>query len=444
MDRRSLSLRLVAGAALWVIVSLVITGAVLTGLFRDHVERNFDVALNDHVEGLLALAEVDGQGHVVLRRHPSNPRFNKPLSGWYWLFVSGTRTAERSRSLWDAEIAVPEALPGAPTGGVAARGPRGESLRVLARRFTLPDAEAPLTILVAGPGDAIETSIGRFVGILAAALAILGLGLIGAVVVQVRYGLHPLKRMREALADIRAGRAGRMTGAYATEIEPLKDKLNALLEHDATVVERARTQAGNLAHALKTPLAVLTNEADRLHGEPAQVIRHQTSVMADHIDRHLSRARAAGAREVLGAFADVDEVTRGLARTLGRIHEGRALDISLFDTEGLIFQGEQRDLEEILGNLMDNACKWASHQVRVHAEGREGEIFIEIEDNGPGIPEGLLAEALDRGRRLDESTPGSGLGLGIAREIAELYGGSLELGRSSLGGLGARLRLPAG
>ena len=444
MTGRSVNRRLMLGATLWIAVALLVTGFVLTGLFRNHVEINFDKEMHDQLEELLSLADVDINGTTTLRRHPVDPRYNRPLSGWYWEILSTGNPVDKSRSLWDQKIAEPEQLSQDREIAFYILGPRKESLRALARSYTLPDAKAPITILVAGPATDIEKSTRSFAGILAIALSLLGIGLIAAAFFQIRYGIRPLIQMREELAQVRAGRATRMVGPFAAEIEPLADELNGLLDHNTEILERARTQAGNLAHALKTPLAVLLNEANHIEGEAADIIRNETAMMHDQINRHLSKARAAGSRGVLGARADVGETTLALKRTLQRIHDEKELDITLHGVEGLAFQGERQDLEEMLGNLMDNACKWAKTTIRVQGR-QEGQwLLISIEDDGPGIPENALSDVIDRGRRLDETTPGSGLGLSIVRDVAELYEGKLDLAHSPLGGLTARLKLPAG
>jgi len=446
MTPRSIAFRLVASSALWVIFTLVITEVVLAGLFRNHVERSFDNTLNVHMEELLAFSAVDEAGRVIMKRHPSDPQFVRPLSGWYWELRTGEGDVERSRSLWDQRLDVPIAELGEKPNAFSTIGPHGKPIRVMTRTFTVPDGDKPFTIIVAGPAEAIETAVQEFVSTLVFALMMLGVGLITAVIVQVRYGLWPLKHMRDTLADIRAGRTVRLTGEFASEIKPLADELNALLSHNAEVITRARSQAGDLAHALKTPLAVLTNEADRLSGESRDTIIEQSALMAGQIDRHLSRARVAGAHGVLGARTDVHAAVEGLCRTLRRIYEERQIEISMNGTEGVAFRGDRQDLEEMLGNLIDNACKWARRQVQVHAEvDKASNTFIlEVIDDGPGIPDVSMKEVLRRGQRLDESIPGSGLGLSIACDIAELYKGSLTLGASSSGGLSARLSLPSG
>ncbi len=444
MTGRSVNRRLMLGATLWIALALLITGFVLTEMFRNHVEISFDGEVHDQLEELLALADVAPDGKVGLTRHPVEPRFNRPLSGWYWEILVEGELIDRSRSLWDQRIAEPDQLSMDREVAFYVEGPRQAPLRAMARSYTLPDAVSPLTILVAGPAADIEEATREFAGILAMALSVLGLGLIGAAFFQIRYGIRPLIQMREELAQVRAGRATRMVGPFAAEIEPLADELNGMLDHNAEILERTRTQAGNLAHALKTPLAVLRNEAGHIDGKAAEVILNETALMRDQINRHLSKARAAGSRGVLGVRAELEETTLALKRTLQRIHEDKGLDIELHGNEGLFFQGERQDLEEMLGNLMDNACKWASSRVRVQGRQEGVWLLLSVEDDGPGIPETALSEVIDRGRRLDEKTPGSGLGLSIVRDVAELYDGKLELAHSPLGGLAARLKLPAG
>jgi len=445
MTWRSITVRLIAGSALWIVCTLAITGGILAGLFRSHVEQAFDQSLNNHMEELLAFSNTGRQGQIIMERHPSDPQFVKPLSGWYWELRTGDGTVERSRSLWDQRLNISDSRLGERTAAFAATGPQGEPLRAIIRSFTLPEGSKPFVIVVAGPTREVEVAVLRFVGTLSLALVILGIGLIAVVVLQIRFGLWPLKHMRDVVVDIRAGRVSRMEGDFAPEIEPLAAELNALLDHNAEVIARARSQAGDLAHALKTPLAVLTNEADRIGGETGETIQQQNALMAAQINRHLSRARAAGSHGVLGVRSDVKAVADGLSRTLLRIYAERQIEIVMDVPDGTSFQGEHQDLEEMLGNLMDNACKWASGGIRVSAakNGDDDVLQISVDDDGSGIPEGSLEDVLGRGRRLDETTPGSGLGLSIVRDIVELYGGTLQLGKSDIGGVCARLSLPA-
>ena len=252
--------------------------------------------------------------------------------------------------------------------------------------------------------------------------------MIGAVLVQVRFGLEPLRRMGRALGAIRGGATARLEGAFPAEIEPLAAELNALLDHNEALVERARTHVGNLAHGLKTPLSVLTNEAGRSQGPLAELVGRQVALMRRQVDHHLARARAIATGSILGARTDVLPVLRDLERTLERIYADKALAIELACPPELAFRGARQDLEEMLGNLLDNACKWAAASVAVRVEAAPEQVLqIAIEDDGPGLPASRRAEVLERGRRLDEQVPGTGLGLAIVADLAQLYGGRLVL-----------------
>ena len=442
MSRNSLAFRLVASAAVWCALLLSAGGYGLSALFADTVQRTFDARLLVLLEGLVAGSDLDANGELELRLQLGEPRFEQPFSGWYWQISAEGRPLARSTSLWDQQLPVPPASGLEATGSDAA-GPDGRGLRLVARAITRPGRDVPLTYVVAGDRSEITRESERFNRLLAIALGVLFVGLIGAVLIQVLFGLEPLRRMGRALAAIRAGETRRLTGDFPTEIEPLAVELNALIDHSERLVERARTHVGNLAHGLKTPLAVLTNEAGRAQGPLAELALRQVALMRRQVDHHLARARAAAAGSILGARTDVLPVLRDLERTLGRIHAEKQLSIEIACPPSLAFRGARQDLEEMLGNLMDNACKWARWRVSVEAASADHAIVIAIEDDGDGLPEGLRADVLERGRRLDETKPGSGLGLAIVTDLAELYGGRLELASSRLGGLAARLTLPA-
>jgi signal transduction histidine kinase len=348
----------------------------------------------------------------------------------------------RSASLWD------EALPVVPVSGAQGVtldlvGPHGEPLRLLSRAIGLPGRDQPFVYTVAGDRREIEAETEGFNRLLMLGLGTLLLGVVAAVLIQVRFGLEPLRRIRRGLADVRIGRAKRLAGDYPEEIRPLADELNALLDHNEAVVERARTHVGNLAHGLKTPIAVLTNEASRSRGSLATLTLRQTALMRQQVDHHLSRARAMATASVIGSRCDVAPVLSDLQRTLARIYASRELAIEVACPPELAFRGARQDLEEMLGNLLDNACKWASGRVVASAEAVDERLMVVVEDDGPGLPPERRSEVMQRGRRLDERVPGSGLGLSIVVDIAELYGGALSLHEAASGGLRARLELPA-
>ncbi len=446
MRTSSLAFRLVAAAVLWITAALAIGGFLISTLFRDSVERSFDARLTVHLDSLIAAAEFGPSGEPELSRTPPDPRFELPYSGWYWqIWDHQGKVLLRSRSLWDQTLENPVAIRHGVAGTGMVPGPGGVTLRVRFIDITLPDQPArasPLRFAVGANLSELKAELRPFNLALLWSLAALGLGLVLAVAVQVRIGLRPLRRIRIALKDIRAGRSQRMDGDWPDEVRPLVRELDALLEHDAAVLERARTHVGNLAHALKTPLAVLGNEAARKDVPDADAIGRQVSTMRRWIDHYLVRARAAATGTVLGARTPVAPVIDDLRRTLERIHVDRNLTITAGPAADIVFRGERQDLEEMMGNLMDNACKWATQQVRVTAVADQNAVTFAIDDDGPGLPEHQRGDAIGRGRRLDESSPGSGLGLAIVSDIAGLYGGALRLVESPLGGLRATLTLP--
>ena len=441
---KSLAVRLVLGAGLWIAAALAAGGYLLSALFTDSVERGFDSRLNVLIEAFVAVSEVGPGNTLRLTQTPPSSRFRQPFSGWYWQIADANGPILRSRSLWDQALETREAGGGGEgTAPFEITGPGKRTIRVLQRTISLPGSDQSYIYSIAGDIAAMDADIAAFNAALSWSLAVLGLVLVIAVFAQVRYGLRPLARIEAALGAIRSGSAHRLEGEFPTEINPLAMEINALLEQNAAVLKRARTHVGNLAHALKTPLAVLGNEAAGAEGPLAETAARQAAVMQRQIDHHLSRARTAAARNVLGARTEVMPAAESLLRTLKRIHAERRLDIALDIGPGAAFGGERQDLEEMLGNLMDNACKWAKAKVRVGATVKDGLLRLSDEDDGPGLAKEARQAMLNPGERLDESVPGAGLGLAIVRDIADLYGGAIALEGSDLGGLRAALTLPA-
>jgi signal transduction histidine kinase len=441
MKGRSLAFRLVLLSTLWIFGALLAGSVVLTGLFRDYVERNFDSRLEVLMDGLVALSEIE-YGQLVLSRAAGEPRFDVPYSGWYWQIADRDGVLQRSRSLWDRALA-PKRSDGETVLRYDAVGPQDQQLRAVERAIQLPGSASTFYYQVAGDRAEALADIQEFESVLGWALGALGSGLLVAVLLQVRLGLRPLRRIGEALAEIRSGRTERLVGDFPQEVTPLADELNQLLEHNADVVRRARTHVGNLAHALKTPVAVLANEADAAGDNPlADIVRKQGGVMRRLVDHHMARARAAASVNVLGVRTELRPVIEALCRTLERIHAERHISVDYECPASLAFRGERHDFEDLLGNLVDNGCKWARRQVFVRAENQDGWIVITVDDDGPGLPADKRAEVFQRGTRLDEATPGTGLGLSIVNDVAALYGGAIELDDSPLGGLRAILTLP--
>ncbi len=450
----SLRLRLL-GATL-ATLALALAGAHwwLTGLFRDHVLQQFDITLSQQLDQLTARLEFDAQGQPLIGpRGMSDPRWEQPYSGLYWQVerLAGEpgprRDVLRSRSLWDAELR----LPGdAPADGALHRhditGPQGERLRVVERSLQAAEPTgARWRLSVAGDMRDAARAIEHFTGVLAASLLGLGALLVLAALAQVAVGLAPLQTMQRALQGVRDGRAQRLQGRFPVEVQPLIDEFNGVLDRNAEVVARARAQAGNLAHALKTPLAIL-GQAARQAGpsEFAALVGEQVQVAEQHMHWHLARARAAATQHVPGQRTPLAPVLDSLLRTMDRLHAERHLDLG---AEGvppeLAFAGEAQDLQEMLGNLLDNACRSARAAVTVQAA-REGPwLRITVDDDGPGIAPEQRDAVLQRGVRLDETRAGSGLGLAIVVDLARIYGGDLTLDGAEAGGLRARLSLPA-
>ncbi len=450
--RGSLRLRLLAGTLAWIVATLAVSGWALAQLFGQHLTRQFEAELSTHLDQLAANLVVDAAGAPALRGPLGDPRFARPYSGLYWQadrLANDAGPAERgvlrARSLWDAVLVVPaDALADGERHVHRVEGPDGEPLRMIERVLRPAEQpERPLRLVVAADERHLTQPVERFNGMLAAALALLGAGLAAAAVAQVWIGLRPLARLREVLADVREGRAAAIDGRFPTEVQPLVDEFNGVLARNAEIVARARTQAGNLAHAVKTPLAVLANAAAGESGPFATLVAEQVGAARTQVDHHLARARAAAAVASPGQRTPLAPVLEGLMRVMARVHGERGLALELAPCpDGLAFRGEAQDLHEMLGNLLDNACKWARRRVEVRALKRDGLFAVEIDDDGPGLAPALREEVFGRGVRADERAPGSGLGLAITRELARLYGGDVTLDASPAGGLRATLVLP--
>jgi signal transduction histidine kinase len=439
-ERRPASLRrrLTVAALLWLALALAASGLVLRVAFEDSVERTFQLRLLTAVRGLAAVLEVTEDGRPTMLRPLGDPRFDQPFSGWYWQVADDNGTILRSRSLWDTTLPLNAATD--PGGITFARveGPQGEILLTAERDLTFPDRERPLHVTVAASRHDIDRELKAFDRLLLVSFILLAAGLAAAMAVQVSYGLKPLKRLTHELENLRRHAGGRLSGGYPAEIAPLAEALNTVLDHDAELVERARTHVGNLAHGLKTPLSVMRAELSSGAADP-DVLADQVERMGRMVEHHLTRARAeASSARALGTTVPVAPVVADIAAMLEKIHAGRGLALSNQCAASAHFAGDSDDLAELVGNLMENACKWARTQVRVSAPAGPP-LVLTVEDDGPGLSEEECAQATRRGARLDESAPGHGLGLAIVRDLAELYGGRLELDRSELGGLRARL-----
>ena len=452
----SLRVRWLAATLAAMAVALGLAGLLLHSLFQDHVRRQFQTTLVQQLDQLTGRLEFDASGQASIDPATlTDPRWSQPYSGLYWQLdevgaASETLGEQRSRSLWDDRL---HPIQDAPADGQVhvhpGTGPRQTALLQVERAVFSADAPTRRwRLVVAGDLADVNEASERFAQVLVLSLLGLGILLSMAALAQVSIGLAPLRALQRALTELREGRMQRLEGAFPDEVQPLIDDFNGVLDRNAEVVERARTQAGNLAHALKTPLAVL-DQAASLPQAPesdslARLVHDQVHLARRHIDWHLKRARVAAAQRLPGQRTPVAPVLDGLLRVLARVHEARHLDLGREDVPGdWAFAGEEQDLQEMLGNLMDNACLWARTQVHVGVVKTGGQLEISVEDDGPGIAPERRQAALARGVRLDETTPGSGLGLAIVADLAGLYGGRLALEESACGGLKARISLPA-
>jgi signal transduction histidine kinase len=398
-------------------------------------------------------------GEPVRPNNQYEPLFEVTHSGWYWQIqpidgAPGRRLVSPSLASEVLPSPYEKKFPADDTGTRWSNvpGPGGGTIRTL-EVIDSPGHESSNTkysIIVAGPLDWLETTVAKFRNRLTIALALVGAGLLGVTLVQIRFGLLPLKRIEKGLALIRSGDASKLAGRLPAEIEPLQTELNALIQSNTDVVERARTQVGNLAHALKTPLAVITNEAREDKSPFASKVSEQAQLMRDQISHYLDRARMAATAGTLGRVTPVEATIEPLVRALERINRDKGVSIAVNIPAGAKFQGEKQDLEEMLGNLLDNACKWSRQKVHLtvavdDARGSGGRktLRIRVEDDGPGVSPEQRVKIGKRGIRLDETKPGSGLGLSIVSDLAASYRGGMRLDASAHGGLMVELQLPA-
>ncbi len=445
MSLNSLRLRLVAGGIVAIVLALALAGLGLTLLFERHVGRTVSQDLDVHLKKLLAGIDVDADGRMTVTGGPVDPRFSEPLSGLYWQIADDRGQTLRSRSLWDSALLLPKDEPAA--GEVhrhEAIGPGNGRVLIAERQIRLEVEGREIAIRVAVAIDAahVTAATTAFAGDLVTALGLLGIVLAAATAIQVGLGLRPLDLLRRGVADIRAGRKLRLAAGVPDEVRPLVDEVNALLAARAEEVERSRHRAADLAHGLKTPLAALASDADRLRetgqSAVARGIDEVIETMRRHIDRELARVRLRGAGGALpDASTALAPLVRSLIATLARTPEGAriAYDIAMDDKVTVAF--ERSDLAEALGNLLENATRHARNRVRIEAA--ENGLEITVADDGAGIPEAARPMVLARGGRLDERG-GAGLGLAIVQDVVEAYGWKLWLDTSELGGLRATIQ----
>lgn len=445
---RSLKARLIAVAAIWVVAGVAVAGVLLSSQFKGFLVEQFYHELHEHLDELEGVLAVNEDGRVEIQRALSDPRYQIPLSGFYWEVQSGDRAVARSNSLEGPMLKVPD------DGGADAlvhehsiSGPTGELL-IAERLRWIKDDEKPIRIIIGTDKRLLDQVLAQFNTTLMWSLGLLSLSMIVIAGLLLMFAMAPIGRLRSAFADYRSGATPDMRGSFPREVQPLIDDLNSLIAASGEQVQRARAQAGNIAHGLKTPLAILVDEAGRLKDKgddkAADVVLDQCRRMQSQIDYQIARARAAASRGKPGTACSLTETADGVVRALGRLHVERGLTFDNRIPADVMVACETQDLNEILANLIDNACKYAKSRIALRLDDAQtdGLVRIIVEDDGPGLPPEAREVVFNIGERWDTRPGGSGLGLAIVRDLVNLCGGKIRLDQSDLGGLKVIVDLP--
>ena len=439
----SLTRRMIVVAAIWIGVLLLIGGFALDRVLSRQIIENFDAQLERVLKSMIGASEIGPDGEVRFSRPPADQRFLEPYSGVYFQISGAGQETFPSRSLWDRRLKVDTGHTDVELHKQDSFEFADEPLRILERDVILPGSKVQWRFQVAQSRQAIDGQIKELRSTLIGSFAALGLGLLVLAALQAIYGLWPLRRVRREVAAIRTGTQTRVAEGFPREVEPLVDEINELLSHSEAQAEEARRHAGNLAHALKTPLTVITNAATAHAEDLDNTVIREAAAMRRQVDHHLARARAIGRRASTQARVTVWESVEAVERAVSTLYDKVTIDIA--GHKNAQVRVERQDLDEMLGNLVENAAKYGHGRVFVTVDPPVGGmVSIQIEDDGPGIPEALRAELFTRGTRLDTTgKPGTGLGLAIVRDVAEIYGGKVLLSESEdLGGLTVTLSLP--
>lgn len=426
--RLSLKSRLVLAAIVWLTAMIIAAGVTVPNQVNSYMVDDAKSQLNIYLDEITGNLEVDEFGELTLSTQLSDPRFSHPYSGLYWS-AETEHSQIRSRSLWDRQITFKD-------NKTEAFGARDELLIYVDSTLYFPDYDGPIHIIIGIDEQPLEDTLHKLMGQLWIILLLLYIGVMAVIVIQVFWSLSPLTKMHRELNQLRSGDKTQLEDDYPSEIAPVVSDLNALVFHYQELLDRARHHAGNLSHALKTPLSVLKNEVATLSDDTKQHLQPPLDQIQNQIDYHLGRARMAGSKNILSVRANPSQRIDAISMAFDKVYADRGITlINEIDSE-LEVSIDPTDLDEMVGNLLENGYLWAQSIIRVHAETLDQEnVNIIIEDDGPGIPEEKLAQVVKRGVRLDETTPGTGLGLNIVSEMVHSYRGQIELSRSSMGGL---------
>jgi len=441
---QSLSARLVLSAGVWISVVLIVGGFALSFVFQQSADSSFHRRLEVSVNALIAATDIHENGQLNVARSLGDPRFEQALSGWYWQISTNGEPLARSRSLWDENLPL-EVIATGPGkfGSMAIHGPRDRMLWASYLTLQTDSFQTPVRFMVAGDISDLMQDRQNFDFVLTLSLVALGIGVLMALVIQVQFGLRPLRGLVQDLEAVRQRRASRLDKNYPNEIQPLIRVTNAVLEENQGQIERARRYVGNLAHALKSPLTLLRGEVNmERDASRRSTLNEQVGIISNLVEYHLARAAAAGASSYTSGNVSVLDTVTSICRSLEKIfaEENRRCHIDI--PASMIFRGEREDLEEIVGNILENAFKWAKRDIHVIAANEPAGLQLTIFDDGAGMPEEDMQNALARGQRLDEMRPGHGLGLSIVTDLVDLYQGELRLERASTGGLSVTILFP--
>jgi signal transduction histidine kinase len=444
----SLATRAIILSTLWAALSLVIIAGFITTLYRDAAEKNFSSLLSAHLFNLIAATNIDKNGRLQGAPELGDLRYSAPKSGWYWTIepASEAVSGELKSSSISGGIVVSPDTKTVPFDSAFRRkfqtsGLDGETVEVFETEVAMSGDDKIARFRVMGNRNEFDAEITEFSWTLYRYLMIFGLGSIAVNALAIMAGLHPLKRVIGALAQIREGKAQHLDGVFPQEIEPLANEMNALIDNNRRIVERSRTQVGNLAHSLKTPLSVVINEGRALGGNQGKLISEQADGMQAQIQHYLQRARVAAQRDSVVFRTPIEPVIERMLRVMRKLSTHIEF-VQIGDAKAIVFAGEAEDFEEILGNLLENASKWGKARVEIQTTSSEGRFHLRISDDGPGLTGEQMQDALKRGKRIDESKPGTGLGLSIVSDTVHEYGGELKLSRGVMGGLEVSMILP--
>ena len=429
IKRLSLKSRLVLAAVVWLTAMIIAAGVMMPSQVYLYMQEDTKQQLSIYMDEIAAALEADEKGNLKLTSPLSDPRFTRPYSGFYWS-AKTDKALLRSRSLWDKNLTTKDEHD--------LLGARDEKLIYIQSTLYYPDYSGPIEVTIGTDQQPITDTVRNLMSQLWFILALLYIGILALIIIQVQWSLSPLNKMHKELSQLRMGKKTQLDQEYPKEVAPVVSDLNALVFHYQELLERARHHAGNLSHALKTPLSVLKNEISTKDSATQEQLRPPIDQIQNQIDYHLGRARMAGAKNILSVSANPSERVDAISMAFDKVYAERGISLINELDSSIKVAVEKTDLDEMLGNLIENAYKWSSSIIRVHSllqKDSPETIDIMIEDDGIGIPEQKLATVIKRGVRLDETMPGTGLGLNIVCEMAHSYRGKLTLSRSALGGL---------